>query len=106
MNTNTHGIHTTASATRTSGHASIWLHADGCGWRILASFLCSSICAAHPRARTSSSRQDMYGPRVAPAGTDPPGPTIARVHTVALGPRYTGATRSAPLLTSAALRCA
>ena len=50
-------------------------------------FLCSSICAIVFGLVTSSSRQDMYGPRVAPCGTTPPGPTIARVQTVEPGPR-------------------
>ena len=95
-----------ASATITSGHASAWLNTEGWGCLRRATFLCSSICAATPRPRVSSSRQDMYGPSVAPAGTEPPGPTMARVQTVALGPTYTGATLRAPRLTSAARRCA
>ena len=58
-NTRTHGIHTMASATNTSGHASAWLSIDGWGCLRRAILLCCSICAATPRPRTSSSRQDM-----------------------------------------------
>ena len=48
-----------ASATNTSGYANTWLSIDGWGCLKRAIFLCSSICAATPRPRTSSSRHDM-----------------------------------------------
>ena len=105
-NTKIQGIHATTSQTNTIGHASICEPKPGWGCRMRAIFLCSSICAMVLGLDTSSSRQDMYGPRVAPWGTTPPGPTMARVQTVDPGPRYTGATLSAPLRTSAARRWA
>jgi len=58
-NTSTQGTHTMASATNTSGYANTWLKIDGWGCLKRAIFLCSSICAATPRPRTSSSRHDM-----------------------------------------------